>query len=183
VSAERNPLDGPSHSGQQSPARTPPTRAPHRDDMKGHETGAADRSSTDESLKVLVVDDNADALLLLALRLRRLGHDVRQARDGLSAVDTAAEFQPDVVLMDLSMPGLDGYTTAQRLRAQESERTRAQERERAQGRTAMIIALTGYEDDDTRGRADAAGFDHYVVKPIDGEHLRSLLETRRKARQ
>jgi CheY-like chemotaxis protein len=122
--------------------------------------------SPNSTLKVLVVDDNADALMLMTLRLRRLGHDVRQAADGQSALQTAAEYQPDVVLMDLAMPGIDGHSTARALRQLE------------QGQSMLLIALTGYDDPDIRRRSEAAGFDHHVVKPIETAHLRELLSDR-----
>jgi CheY-like chemotaxis protein len=114
------------------------------------------------ALKILVVDDNADALLLMALRLRKLGYDVRKAGDGQTALQLAAEYRPDVVLMDLSMPGIDGYAAARRLRQLEGGRV-------------LLIALTGYDDAESRRRAQDAGFDHHMVKPVETAELSGLL--------
>jgi CheY-like chemotaxis protein len=117
----------------------------------------------DGTLKVLVVDDNADALMLMAMRLRKLGHDVQKAPDGLTALRVAQDYKPDVVLLDIAMPGIDGCATAKQLRERDPEHR------------TLLVALTGYEDDETRRRAEDAGFDHHVVKPLETAHLQQLL--------
>jgi CheY-like chemotaxis protein len=137
-------------AGPESQERAAPRGAPH--DLPG-------------ALKILVVDDNPDALLLMALRLRKLGHDVRKAGDGQTALQLAAEYRPDVVLMDLSMPGIDGYAAARRLRDIEGGRV-------------LLIALTGYDDAESRRRAQDAGFDHHMVKPVETAELSDLLSQR-----
>jgi CheY-like chemotaxis protein len=117
----------------------------------------------DGALKILVVDDNADALLLMAMRLRKLGHDVQKAPDGLTALRVARDYKPDVVLLDIAMPGIDGCATARRLRAVDPDHR------------TLLVALTGYEDAETRRRAEDAGFDYHVVKPLEAAHLQQLL--------
>ncbi|HEX8200363.1 MAG TPA: PAS domain S-box protein, partial [Isosphaeraceae bacterium] len=114
--------------------------------------------------RVLVVDDNVDAATSLAKLLARLmGQEVRVAHDGPDALGLAGEFRPEVVLLDIGMPGMDGYEVARRLRGRpECER-------------ALLVALTGWGQEEDRRRSHAAGFDLHLVKPVDPELLRSLL--------
>src|SRR5262249_41869543 len=114
-------------------------------------------------VRVLVVDDNRDAAQSLAMLLRVMGREVRVAYDGLEALEAAATFRPDAVLLDLGMPKLNGYDTARRLRQQPW----------AQG--LMLIALTGWGQEDDKRRSQEAGFDHHLVKPVDPEDLERLL--------
>jgi CheY-like chemotaxis protein len=104
-------------------------------------------------LRVLVVDDNEDAAESLAVLLELSGHQTRVANDGESAVRTAHEFRPDVVFLDIGMPGKDGYEVAKELR------------ESAQTRDAVLVALTGWGAKDDRARSRQAGFDHHLTKP------------------
>lgn len=113
--------------------------------------------------RVLVVDDVADAADLLAMVIQMQGHDVQVARSGPAAIELAATYRPDVVLLDLGMPDMDGYEVACRLRAQEG------------GERMTIIAVTGYGRDEDRERTRAAGFDHHMVKPLDEDALRRVL--------
>jgi signal transduction histidine kinase/DNA-binding response OmpR family regulator len=125
----------------------------------------ADRRSPGR-VSVLVVDDNADAANSLALLLQYKGHDVRTAHDGESALELAAIFRPQVVLLDLGLPELDGYEVARRMRA--ARETRA----------AQLIAISGYGQEEHRRRCFDAGFDRHFVKPIDVETLmRAVAET------
>jgi signal transduction histidine kinase/DNA-binding response OmpR family regulator len=117
------------------------------------------------ALRVLVVDDNTDAAESLAEVLRQGGHDVRLAATGSAALALADEFRPNVILLDIGLPGMNGFEVARRLRARPS------------GRSASIAALTGYGREDDRRNAHEAGFDHYLVKPVDTESLRRLLAT------
>ncbi|HKB00845.1 MAG TPA: response regulator [Gemmataceae bacterium] len=108
-------------------------------------------------LRLLVVDDNRDAADSLAMLLGLWGHEPRVAYDGQAALRAARAEPPDAVLLDLGMPGLDGYDLAGALRP------------------AALIAVTGYADPAHRERAAAAGFDHFFVKPVDLDALRVML--------
>ena len=116
------------------------------------------------ALRVLVADDNADAAETLAALLRLLGHEVDVAHDGLEAVEAAAAFPHDVILLDIGMPRLDGYGAAQRIRAN------------GHSHGARIVALTGWGQEEDRRRAREAGFDGHLVKPADLEALRRVLD-------
>jgi CheY-like chemotaxis protein len=113
--------------------------------------------------KVLVVDDNEDSAKSLSLMLELLGHEIRTAHDGLEALDIGETFRPDVVLLDLGMPRLNGYAAAGRIR------------EREWGRSALLVALTGWGQDEDRRRTRQAGFDEHLVKPADLSALTRLL--------
>ncbi len=113
--------------------------------------------------RILVVDDNEDALRTLAVLVQRLGNEVFQAHDGQQALEAAARHRPDVVLMDLGMPRMDGWEAARRIRRE------------PWGEEICIIATTGWGQEDQRQRTKEAGFDHHLVKPVDVERLRELL--------
>jgi CheY-like chemotaxis protein len=108
---------------------------------------------------VLVVDDNVDAAESLGLLLEVWGHEVRTAHDGPAALAVAEEFEPDLVLLDIGLPGMDGYEVARRLRST----------------AAVLVALTGYGLREDAERARAAGFAAHVVKPASPERLQQLL--------
>ena len=113
---------------------------------------------------IVIVDDNRDAADSLAQIVAFEGHQTRLAYDGLAGLAIAAQWPPDVVLLDLGLPTIDGYETARRLRAQ-------------QGAKALrIIALTGWGDEQTREKTAQAGFDAHLVKPVDFEALFKWLE-------
>jgi PAS domain S-box-containing protein len=113
--------------------------------------------------RVLVVDDMRDTALALAKMLRLLGHEVQVAHDGPTAVELGAAYRPEVVLLDIGLPGMDGYAVARRLRQD------------AGSRDAVIIAVTGYGQEEDRRRSKEAGFDHYLVKPVEYGDLMALL--------
>jgi len=113
--------------------------------------------------RILVVDDNTDAAESLAELLEIMGHEVRTAHDGAAGVEVAAAFRPDVVLMDLGMPKLNGYDAARRIRAT------------PWGREPFLVALTGWGTDDDRQRTRDAGFDRHLVKPVDPSALTKML--------
>ncbi len=121
-------------------------------------TIAAEETAT-EPRRILVVDDHSDAADILIRLLRRLGHEAQSANDGLAALALTEEFDPDIVLLDIGMAGMDGYEVATRLRAQSVER--------------HIIALTGYRRDEERLRA--AGFNNHLSKPLSTARLRRAL--------
>ena len=113
--------------------------------------------------RILVADDNYDAAQSLALMLGMDGHEVRTASDGLEALRVAEEFRPQLVLLDIGMPKLDGYETARRLR------------ERPWSHATRLFALTGWGQEEDRERARQAGFDRHLVKPVDPDELTELL--------
>ncbi|MGE0158763.1 MAG: PAS domain S-box protein [Gemmatimonadales bacterium] len=112
--------------------------------------------------RVLVADDNEAMLESLGMVISLMGHEVRTASDGESAVAIAEEFRPDVVLMDLGMPRMNGYEAARRMRA------------RPWGANVKLIALTGWGQDEHRRRTETVGFDRHVVKPVRQEELERL---------
>jgi DNA-binding response OmpR family regulator len=113
--------------------------------------------------RVLIVDDNGDASDSLGMVLQILGVEFRTAYDGSDALRAAETFRPDVVLLDIGLPDLDGYEVARRLRAT------------PWGAGLVLIAVTGWGEDDDRRRAAEAGFDHHLVKPVAPEALVALL--------
>ncbi len=115
-------------------------------------------------LDVLVVDDSLEAAQSLFLVLNRWGCRVRVAYDGPGALAEVRTRRPDVVFLDIGMPGMDGYEVAQRLRAADG------------GDGMLLVAVTGYGQDEDRENARAAGFDYHLVKPVDPEHLQAVLE-------
>jgi signal transduction histidine kinase/ActR/RegA family two-component response regulator len=118
-----------------------------------------------QSRRVLVVDDNVLSAQSLAMILKLEGHDVEVAYDGSLALDAVRRFRPEVVLMDIGLPGIDGYEVAHRLR---------HEHDLGDG-IALVVAVTGYADDDARRRSCEAGFDHHLVKPVDPDAVLALL--------
>ncbi len=113
--------------------------------------------------RILVVDDNRDAAESLSMLLRLFGNETHIANDGLEAVEAAAAFQPDVILMDIGLPKLNGYEATRKIRQQ------------ATGKNLVIVALTGWGKDEDRQRSAEAGFDQHLVKPVDHEVLLRLL--------
>jgi len=113
--------------------------------------------------RILIVDDNPDAAASLALLLRFSGHEVHTAHEGEGALRLAETLRPDAVLLDVGMPGLDGYEVARRLRQLPATRD------------VVIIAVTGYGAEADRRRARAAGFDHHLTKPIDVASIEALI--------
>jgi len=118
--------------------------------------------------RVLVVDDNVDAASMLDMLLRSLGHETRVAHEGTAALRVAEEFRPDIVLLDIGMPGIDGYEVARRLRA-------------SKNRPLRIVAVTGWGQEADRERSREAGFDLHLVKPVDANELARALNDRNGA--
>jgi PAS domain S-box-containing protein len=119
-----------------------------------------------DSLRVLIVDDHADAAQALALLLTRRHCDVRFTHDGPTGIIAAKEFHPDVLLLDLGLPGLDGYEIARTLRADPAFRD------------ALFVAISGYAQECDRARSLAAGFDHHCAKPVDFSSLLSVISAK-----
>ena len=113
--------------------------------------------------RILIADDNVDSAITLALILKMMGNEVHTVHDGLQAVEAGETFQPDVVLLDIGMPKLNGYEAARRIR------------ELSWGRQAVLIALTGWGQDEDRRHSEEAGFNHHLVKPVAPAALEKLL--------
>jgi CheY-like chemotaxis protein len=150
--------DGPGH-GSEFVVRLP-LAAPLPNQVPSN---ALRRAGSSSLRRILVVDDNSDAADTLAMVLSLRGYEVRVARDGPEALSAAGEFHPELVLLDIGLPGMDGYAVARALRAGPT-----------QGRV-RLVALTGYGRDEDRRRSAEAGFDDHLVKPIAPEELLHLL--------
>jgi two-component system CheB/CheR fusion protein len=127
-------------------------------------TSGSETTSVPTARHVLVIEDNADAREMLRMALELDGHRVETAADGTSGVETALRTTPDLVLIDIGLPGLDGYAVARRLRA-------------ALGQRVTLVALTGYGQSEDRRRTSEAGFDAHLVKPVDPDVLSRALST------
>ncbi|MFD0667464.1 hybrid sensor histidine kinase/response regulator [Ramlibacter sp. MAHUQ-53] len=138
--------------------------APRAEGAEGAD-GAPPAGPAPAPLRILVVDDSEDAADSLALLLRLDGHAVVVARDGPQALAAVAREAPDVVLLDIGLPGMDGYAVARALRTQQAHGKRP----------PVLVALTGWGASEDRARAQASGFDHHLTKPADLEALRTLL--------
>lgn len=115
------------------------------------------------SFRILVVDDNHDSALSLAMMLSIMGHETRTAHDGESAVQTAESFLPEVMLLDIGLPKLNGYEVAQRIRQQ------------PWGTSMYLIAVTGWGQDEDRQRSSEVGLNVHMVKPVEPAALEKLL--------
>jgi signal transduction histidine kinase/ActR/RegA family two-component response regulator len=115
-------------------------------------------------LKILIVDDNCDSADMLATLLKFSGHETHTAHDGMAAVEAAINLDPDIILLDIGLPQLNGYEAARRIREQNSGRCRP-----------VLVALTGWGQDEDRRRSEEAGFDAHIVKPVDHARLHKLL--------
>jgi CheY-like chemotaxis protein len=114
---------------------------------------------------MLVVDDNVDSAECMALLFRLSGYEVQLAHDGQTALDTALAFQPQVILLDLGLPGLDGYEVASRLRAW------------PQMQKTVLIALTGYGRAEDHQLSAQAGFNYHLTKPVDPDTVEALIKS------
>jgi CheY-like chemotaxis protein len=113
--------------------------------------------------RVLVVDDNVDAAESIAMLLRVSGSDVRCVHDGPSVLPVAQGYRPDVVVLDIGLPGMNGYDVARLLRAQ------------PEFRRIPLVAVTGYGQEEDRRRSREAGFDYHLTKPVDPEALQAFV--------
>lgn len=119
-------------------------------------------AGSDRSIRILIVDDHLDTAQGMEKLLKLLGHEVLTVHDGPSAIEAALKFRPDFVLLDIGLPGMDGYQVAAGLR-------------KCGLRDTVIVAISGYGQDEDRRRSRAAGFDHHLVKPIDCDALLGVL--------
>ncbi len=129
----------------------------------GAETGGGHPVSYVTPLRILIVDDNRDAADSLAMMLRLKGHEVYTAYDGIQAVETANSLRPDVALLDIGMPRLNGYEAARRIRTQ------------PWAKAVVLVALTGWGQEEDKRLAEEAGFNSHFTKPVDTVALESLL--------
>lgn len=123
----------------------------------------------DEALKILVVDDNVDSACSRGKLLVIWGYVTRVAHNGLDAIGAALEFQPDVAMLDIGLPGMNGYEVARRMKTE------------AALEGTMLIAVTGYGMEEDRRHAAQAGFHKHITKPIDLKALRQFLQQRLSA--
>ena len=151
--------DGPGQGSEfvvRLPLALPLSRRPQPDDSAA-EGGPSCR------YRILVVDDNKDGAISLSILLRIMGHETFTAHDGLEAVEATAKYRPDVVLLDIGLPRLNGYDACRRIR------------EQAGSTPPVLIALTGWGQEDDRRRSKEAGFNFHMVKPVDPAALEKLL--------
>lgn len=143
--------------GTEVTVRLPVTEAPAAE--------ATAEASAEEPVgrRILVIDDHRDSAEGLRELLETFGHEVEVARDGAGGLEAAARSRPEVVICDIALPDLDGYSVAEALRRS------------PETASARLVALTGYGDDDSVRRAHEAGFDHHLTKPVDPQELRDLL--------
>lgn len=142
---------------REAPVQTPPSPQTN---------GATNGASKAVPRRILIVDDNTDAARSLAILHNRSGHDTRTAFTGPDALAAAAEFQPEVVLLDIGLPGMDGFEVARQIRAM------------PQLEDAFLVAMSGYGREEDMAEARKAGFDDYLVKPLDLPLLNEWLRTR-----
>jgi len=136
---------------------TPATQPPSTSEDSAEPTGP--------SLRVLVVDDNVDAAQSLGLLLEESGHNVQTAYDGPTALEIAFAHRPNVVLLDIGLPGIDGFEVAKRLR------------QRADFSSVVLVAMTGYGQVTDKQRSQEAGFNHHLVKPANFGKVLQILAT------
>jgi CheY-like chemotaxis protein len=117
--------------------------------------------------RILVVDDNQDSAMSLSMMLKLMGNETRTGHDGLAAVVAAEEFRPDLILLDIGLPKLNGYDACRRIR------------EQPWSKGMVIVALTGWGQEEDRRRSKEARFDHHLVKPVEAAELNRLLDERK----
>ena len=116
-------------------------------------------------LRILVVDDNVDAAQSLAVLLKANGHQAHAVHDGRAAIEAAREYQPNLILLDIGLPGMDGYQVAEKVRHE------------LELRNVVLVAMTGYGQESDKQRSKEAGFDHHLVKPADFSKVEQILAT------
>jgi CheY-like chemotaxis protein len=141
-------------------------RLPHAQRVAGTYEPPADTlpaSPSRSSRRIMVVDDNVDAAAMLAALLQLHGHDVRTAASAPEALATGEEFNPEIVFLDIGLPGMSGYELARRLR------------DRPDMRSATLVAVTGWGQEDDRRQSKEAGIDHHLTKPVDSAHVLAVV--------
>jgi CheY-like chemotaxis protein/two-component sensor histidine kinase len=143
-------------------------RLPTRPAPSARSAAPESRSSEPSvSRRILIIDDNEDGAQSLAMLLELHGHQTQMAHDGVQGIELAEEFQPEIVLLDIGLPRLNGYEVGRRIRAQ------------PWGKDMVLIAMTGWGQEDDRNRSREAGFDAHIVKPVDHDQLMKMLESLR----
>ena len=146
-----------------------PIEQPAQPTLDGHasviEPAEQDSLPATEHKRILIVDDNVDAAESLSRMLRLYEHEVVVAHDGLEALAAARQMKPDIVLLDIGLPKMDGLEVAKRIR------------QRSDGSCPLLVATTGFGQAEDRRRTAAAGFDHHLTKPVDPQVLQSLVRT------
>jgi CheY-like chemotaxis protein len=143
-----------------------PTRIPYHSPLRAWSARrgmASLESSQKGSSRILVVDDSIDTVRGMEILLKHFGYDVETASDGLSAIEIARRQRPHFVLLDIGLPGIDGYEIACRLKREDW----------FQG--SILVAISGYGTEEDRRRSREVGFDHHLIKPVDHRALFSLL--------
>jgi len=120
--------------------------------------------------RILIVDDSRDATMILSRILQRQGHTVQVADDSLQAIDQVRAFQPDIVLLDLGMPKMNGHEVARRIRLEPDQQK------------TLIVVISGYGQEADKARSLDAGANHHLVKPIDFDELSAIFRTWSKSR-
>ncbi len=128
-----------------------------------HDPSSVTSATTANSLRILVVDDSIDGAVAMALLLKYDGHDARTAHNGHDAVVEARAFLPEVVFLDIGLPGKNGYEVARELRAEPGLQD------------VVLVALTGWGAEEDLRRSKEAGFDHHLVKPVEPELIEAML--------
>jgi PAS domain S-box-containing protein len=131
----------------------------HRQDPAGRQAAAP------FPRRVLVVDDNADSAESIAILLQLRGHEVRTALDGRTALEIARQYRPEVILLDIGLPNVDGYEVARQLRREFSQEN------------PLLVAVTGYGQSEDRRKSAQAGFDHHLVKPVNMDDLETVFRS------
>lgn len=150
--------------GSEFIVRLPRTTMSQATEATAGETKAIDAAPVGHGRRILIVDDNEDNADLLDLALTLLGHTTCVAYDGLNAIDQALQFGPDIALLDIGLPQIDGYEVARRMNATMGEKT------------PMLVAITGYGQSADRERSRESGFHSHLVKPVPLQKLREVIE-------
>jgi CheY-like chemotaxis protein len=146
--------------GSEFTVRLPISDLPSPRPLRERDASAAPARS---KRRILVVDDNVDAAITVAALLKAWGHDVQMAHNGPAGLEAAAQFRPEIILLDIGLPGMSGYEVAKRLRSDPLHHG------------VLITALTGYGQSEDRARSHAAGFDYHLTKPPDVSMLQQLI--------
>jgi PAS domain S-box-containing protein len=154
--------------GSELIVRLPVAAAPAELPQQPQPAGTSEEPRPGPGYRILIADDNRDSADSLSLLLKLTGYEVWTARDGLEAVEAALTHDPDVVLLDIGMPKLNGYEAARRIRQQ------------PRGERMLLVAITGWGQEDDKQRAREAGFDHHMTKPVNLADLKNVIETSRE---